>query len=94
MNPGKARNTCKNPNVGGRTRGLAIDVADERVLFAAGISGGIWRSTDGSASWSKVLRGDQLPTISRIIQDTRPGRTHVWYAGTGEFIGSNFGKRT
>ena len=81
--------TARGPfDVGGRTRGLAVDVTDERVLIAAGVSGGIWRSTDGGTTWSKVLRGDQLSTISRIIQNTRPGRTDVWYAGTGEFIGS------
>ncbi|MFQ5630988.1 MAG: T9SS type A sorting domain-containing protein, partial [bacterium] len=29
-----------------------------------------------------------LPSVTSIAQDTRPGKTHIWYYGTGEIIGS------
>ena len=34
-------------DVGGRTRGLAIDQRNSNILLAGGASGGIWKSTDG-----------------------------------------------
>ena len=38
-------------NVGGRTRALALDISNENTIFAGGVSGGMWRSTDGGANW-------------------------------------------
>ncbi|SVC07575.1 uncharacterized protein METZ01_LOCUS260429, partial [marine metagenome] len=34
-------------DVGGRTRALAIDHTNSNTIIAGGISGGIWKSTDG-----------------------------------------------
>lgn len=78
-------------NVGGRTRALALDVSDpsEQTILAGGVSGGMWRSTNGGASWTKVTNPLQLQSVTCLAQDTRPGRTNVWYYGTGEFIGNS-----
>ena len=75
-------------HVGGRTRAVAIDVAAESVVIAASVSGGIWRSEDEGATWQKALHPDQIQNVVSLAQDTRAGRTDVWYAGTGELIGS------
>lgn len=75
--------------IGGRTRALALDVRDENIIIAAGVSSGIWRSTNAGKSWKKVTKPDQLKSISCIVQDTRPGKEHIWYAGTGEFWGNS-----
>jgi photosystem II stability/assembly factor-like uncharacterized protein len=75
-------------NIGGRTRALAIDVSDENILLAGGVSGGMWRSTDAGNSWTRTTDLDDLPSVTSIAQDTRPGKTNVWYYGTGEIIGS------
>ncbi len=75
--------------IGGRTRALALDIRDENIIIAAGVSSGIWRSTDGGKSWKKVTKPDQLKSISCIVQDTRPGKENIWYAGTGEFWGNS-----
>ncbi|MBC8145356.1 MAG: flagellar basal body rod modification protein, partial [bacterium] len=76
-------------NIGGRTRALALDVMDERVIIAGGVSGGIWRSTTGGEQWTRVTLPTQLPSVTTIVQDTRPGKTNTWYAGSGELLGNS-----
>lgn len=71
-------------NVGGRTRALAFDVTGEDTILAGGISGGLWRSENGGESWVRTSRPDQLIGVSALAQDTRPGKAHIWYYGTGE----------
>ena len=80
-------------NNGGRTRGLAYDIryngTTNRVLLAGGVSGGIFRSTDGGANWTKVTPANEVHNVSSIAQDPRPGNQDIWYAGGGEYIGSS-----
>jgi hypothetical protein len=76
-------------NVGGRTRALAVDVMDTRTILAGGVSGGMWKSTDGGVSWRKMTTHTQLHSVTCIVQDKRPGRTNVWYYGTGELTGNS-----
>lgn len=76
-------------NIGGRTRALALDVTGEDTMLAGGVSGGLWRSTNAGGTWRRVTLPTQLPAISAIAQDTRPGRTATWYYGTGELIGNS-----
>ena len=61
-------------NVGGRTRAVAIDVQNENIILAAGVSGGVWRSSNGGQSWTKTTKSDQLHSVTCIVQDTRPGK--------------------
>ncbi len=75
-------------NVGGRTRTFAADVEHPGVLIAGGVDGGIWKSTNDGASWKLKLKPQQTYSTSCIAQDTRPGKKHIWYVGTGEFRGS------
>ncbi|MEY3688507.1 MAG: hypothetical protein RIT37_69, partial [Bacteroidota bacterium] len=78
------------PNaLGGRTRAIAQDISQEQTLIAAGVSSGIFKSTDLGLTWKKKLRNDQLQSITCIVQDQRPGKTQQWYAGTGEFYGNS-----
>lgn len=76
-------------NVGGRTRALAIDIKDENIILAGGVSGGMWRSTDGGTAWTKVTSPDQLHSITGIAQDPRDGHTNIWYYITGEYTGNS-----
>jgi hypothetical protein len=76
-------------NVGGRTRAFAVDASNESVYLAAGVSGGIWRTENAGRTWQRVLGMDNLPNISCFAQDTRPGKTNIWYAGTGEGWGNS-----
>ncbi len=74
-------------NRGGRTRGFGIDKRNGDILIAGGVSGGIWRSSNGGQDWSKMLAPQVVQAISCIAQDPRTGQEDTWYAGTGENYG-------
>jgi hypothetical protein len=76
-------------NVGGRTRALGIDITNANIILAGGVSGGMWRSNDGGASWSKRTSLSSHHSVTCIAQDTRSGQTSTWYYGTGELIGNS-----
>jgi hypothetical protein len=76
-------------NIGGRTRVLAVDAANESVILAGGVSGGMWRSSNGGASWVKTTSHEDLHSVTCIAQDTRAGKTDTWYHGSGEYRGNS-----
>ena len=76
-------------NHGGRTRALAYDINDENILFAGTVSGGMWRSTDGGNSWTKVTAPNVNQSVTCIAQDKRTGHRNVWYYGSGEPTGTS-----
>ena len=80
-------------NIGGRTRALAIDITNEDIILAGGVSGGMWRTEDGGKNWSKTTVPSSIHSVSCIVQDTRPGKTHIWYYGTGEFTSNSASKK-
>ncbi|MGB3182607.1 MAG: FlgD immunoglobulin-like domain containing protein [Cyclobacteriaceae bacterium] len=75
-------------NVGGRTRAVAMDVRDESIILSGGASGGMWRTTTGGSSWTKVSDQVQIQSVTSLTQDTRPGVQDTWYYGTGEIRGN------
>ncbi len=79
-------------NVGGRTRALAIDVANTSTYFAGGVSGGLWKSTNEGVSWYRVTKKEDHAAVSCIAQDVRSGKTNIWYYGSGESIGNSASK--
>ena len=79
-------------NVGGRTRAMAIDVTNENVILAGGVSAGVWRSVDQGLNWTKVTSKEQHHSVTTIVQDTRAGKTNVWYYGSGEGSGNSASK--
>jgi hypothetical protein len=81
-------------NIGGRTRALAIDVTNEDIMLAGGVSGGMWRSENGGKDWEKTTVPSSIHSVSCIAQDTRPGKTHIWYYGTGEFTANSASKKS
>jgi hypothetical protein len=69
-------------NIGGRTRVVRFHPATPTTLFAAGVSGGIWRSDDDGASWHPT--GDGMTNINVNALAIDPRQPDVMYAGTGE----------
>ena len=76
-------------NVGGRTRALAMDVTNENRLLAGGISGGMWLSEDAGLTWTRKTPLNAHPGCTSIAQDTRTGKTNIWYYTSGELFGSS-----
>lgn len=76
-------------NVGGRTRAVAFDVRDENIILAGGVSGGVWKSTDGGTTWIRKSNPENRNSVTCIVQDTRPGKEDTWYHGTGEIVGNS-----
>jgi hypothetical protein len=72
-------------NIGGRTKALALDVTDENTILAGCVSSGMYKSTNGGASWTKTTSPDQLHSVSCIAQNKAPGKENIWYYGTGEW---------
>ena len=69
-------------NIGGRTRVVRFHPTVPTTLFAAGVSGGIWKSDDNGTTWRPT--GDGLTNIAVNALAIDPARPDVMYAGTGE----------
>ncbi|NOX18389.1 MAG: T9SS type A sorting domain-containing protein [Chlorobi bacterium] len=66
-------------NIGGRIRSIIIRPTDVSNILVGGVSGGVWKTTDGGSSWTaKNDDGDPI-AISCMVNDG-----DVVYAGTGE----------
>lgn len=74
---------------GGRTRTVAYDMRNNNVMLAAGVTGGIYRSTDGGGSWTYVSPVSDVRIVTSLAQDPRSGFQDTWYAGTGELLGAS-----
>ncbi|MEL6796183.1 MAG: hypothetical protein AAFO89_05100, partial [Planctomycetota bacterium] len=71
-------------NIGGRTRGFVIDPTNPDILYAGGVAGGVWKSTDAGASWTPT--GDTLINLAVASLAIDPNDPQVLYAGTGEGV--------
>ena len=67
-------------NRGGRTRAFVIDPTDPDIMYAGGVAGGIWKSTDGGASWNPA--DDLLLNLAVASLAIDPTNPSVLYAGT------------
>lgn len=67
-------------NFGGRTRALLVDRRNPNILWAGGVSGGLWKSTNKGASWRPVNDFQENLSVVSICQ-TADGTI---YYGTGE----------
>jgi photosystem II stability/assembly factor-like uncharacterized protein len=69
-------------NIGGRMRGFVINPTDPDIIYACGVSGGVWKTTDGGMSWATAT--DQLANITFNSLAMSPANPDVLYGGTGE----------
>lgn len=82
--------TLKGPtNLGGRTRALGIDVRNDNIMIAGSVSSGVYRTTNGGTSWTRVVPAGQVHNIVSVAQDPRPGFQDTWYFGGGETSGNS-----
>src|SRR5262245_62094714 len=71
-------------NIGGRTRAILINPQDANVMYSAGVSGGVWKTTNGGQSWAPIADLISNITVSSMAMD--PGDPNVIYVGTGEGV--------
>ena len=86
-------------NIGGRINCMAIEPANTNVIYAGNASGGIFKTTDGGASWNPVFDEQPYLAIGAITID--PNNHQIVWAGTGDlniggypFIGDGIYKST
>ena len=73
-------------NAAGRMLCMAFDVDNENNILSGSASGGMWRSTDQAQNWEKVTAPNVEQSATCLTQDTRSGKHHIWYYGTGELL--------
>ena len=78
-------------NIGGRTRALGIDIANENRIIAGSVSGGMWLSTDGGKTWKPTQQTNELRSATCLVQDIRKNHQNVWIMGSGEAYGQSAG---
>lgn len=69
-------------NIGGRTRGIAIDPRDASRMWAASAGGGLWHTNDGGTTWAPV--NDFLVNLACTCIVMDPTQPDQMYVGTGE----------
>jgi hypothetical protein len=76
--------------VSGRITGVATDPQDANTIFVTAAGGGVWRTTDGGASWTALtdyltVNGTPVPLFMGALAETRDANDNeIVYAGTGE----------
>ena len=84
--PGAALSSWSNlgpGNQGGRTRALIINPSNNNIMYAGGVGGGVWKSTDAGANWLP-LADLQMSNIAVASLAFDPLNANTIYAGTGE----------
>jgi len=69
-------------NVGGRTRALIFHPTNNNILYAAGVSGGIWKSENSGEEWFPLADNMANINVGALAIDNNQPKTI--YAGTGE----------
>lgn len=66
----------------GRVTAVAIHPRDDDTLYMGAADGGIWKTTDGGATWVSI--GAELDTQAIGAIAVGSGKRHALYVGTGE----------
>jgi hypothetical protein len=69
-------------NVGGRVTDVVADPANANKIYVASASGGVWKTTDGGATFTPIFDGLGTLSIGALALDPRD--SNILYVGTGE----------
>jgi photosystem II stability/assembly factor-like uncharacterized protein len=69
-------------NVGGRVTDVIGDRADANKFYVGSASGGVWKTTDGGATFTPIFDGQGSLSIGALALD--PRSSDILYVGTGE----------
>ncbi|MBI9066127.1 MAG: T9SS type A sorting domain-containing protein [Salinivirgaceae bacterium] len=103
----KAKNALKNSkattwiyrgpdNIGGRTRAILIDKDQSNVMYAGGVSGGLWKTTTSGQYWLPVQYGgsSSVDFANLAVVSICQAANGDIYFGTGEGFFYNHGGNT
>jgi hypothetical protein len=76
-------------NQGGRTRAIVVDKDLPNVLYAGGVSGGIYKSTNGGTSWIRKIYSAEFGGLIISCMTQAKDTEGTLYAGTGEGFFTN-----
>jgi photosystem II stability/assembly factor-like uncharacterized protein len=68
-------------NIGGRTRSLVVDFVDPATMYAGGVTGGVWKTSDAGSNWQPTT--EQMGNINIASLAMDPNDQSTVYAGTG-----------
>ena len=69
-------------NVGGRVRALVIHPSSPTTMWAAGVAGGVWKTTNAGTTWAPLDDFMANLAVTHIVLD--PNNPNVLFAATGE----------
>jgi len=69
-------------NIGGRLRAILTHPTDPNTLYVGSIRGGVWKTTNGAASWYPLNDYMANLAVATLVMD--PTTPNIIYAGTGE----------
>ncbi|MCO6451181.1 MAG: hypothetical protein J5I90_10390 [Caldilineales bacterium] len=72
-------------NVSGRTKVIVFNPSNPNTIYIATAVGGIWKSTDGGASYTPITNDQPSHAFHSFAID--PTNPNILYAGTGELQG-------
>ncbi|MBI4409928.1 MAG: Ig-like domain-containing protein [Gemmatimonadetes bacterium] len=74
----------------GRLTAIAVHPTNSNIVFVGGAQGGVWKTTDGGATWTPLTDGECSLAMGALAID--PLNPSVVYAGTGEqhFSGDSY----
>ncbi|HZZ64011.1 MAG TPA: hypothetical protein VFE17_00805, partial [Candidatus Baltobacteraceae bacterium] len=67
---------------GGRVAAVAGTAADPQLYYIGAAGGGVWKSSNGGATWTAVFEKEPVSAIGAVAID--PTNENVVWAGTGE----------
>jgi photosystem II stability/assembly factor-like uncharacterized protein len=70
-------------NIGGRIRAILIRPSHPNTMLIGAVSGGVWKTTNGGASWYPTMDNDNPLAIGCMVN-----KGDIVYAGTGEGWGN------
>lgn len=71
-----------NPTTTGRINSIAVNPNNPNIIYIAAATGGVWKTTDGGASWTPKTDTQCSLAMGSVVLD--PANPNIVYAGTGE----------
>ncbi len=69
-------------DVGGRTRAIVVDQSNPNILYAGGVSGGFWKSTNRGRTWERKPYSGNYTNLC-VVSMTQASNGDLYF-GTGE----------